>query len=99
MLYLVTHYDEASSLGVMDEEDLRIAKKRIAEAMGQGIIRAAYAFVGGGALWIVDAENNATLARGLRKLGVTKAEVTPLVDMMRLIDGYIEYRQSEVAQS
>jgi hypothetical protein len=50
MLYLVTYNDESSSLSIMDEEDLELTKKKIKDAMGSGLILAAYAYVGGGAL-------------------------------------------------
>lgn len=94
MKYMVVVRNEQSTLAQMDEEDLVSTKEAVEEAMGRGVLLGSYAFVGGGFVWIVETENNASLARGLRKLGVFNAEVTPLIDTLSLIEGYRQYRRS-----
>jgi len=99
MKYMVTCKYEGSALSPLDDEELTYVKQKIQDAMGSGRVLGAYAFVGGGSLWIVDSESNATLARGLRKLGVFNAEVTPLIEVVDLIDAYAQSKSQATESS
>jgi hypothetical protein len=52
----------------------------------------AYAKVGGGMVLIVDAPSPSHLMVELRKHQIMDAEVTPLVELGKVLDGYIEHK-------
>lgn len=95
MKYLVTVRNEASSLAQMDEEDLRDTKGIIQEALDTGSLIGAYAFVGGGFVWIVECESHTSLARALRKYGIVNADVAPIIEALSLVEGYRRHQAGE----
>jgi hypothetical protein len=93
--YLVTVRNEATTVAQMDEEDLQDTKAIIEKALESGCLIGAYAFVGGGFVWIVDCENHTSLARTLRRYGIFNAEVAPIIDALSLVEGYRRYQSGE----
>jgi hypothetical protein len=79
-------------LNGLDSEGLAAVKAKIQEGVKKGAISGAWGKVGGGSVWIVEAESHAALARRLRELGVGGWEVTPLLDHANLIDAHIAHR-------
>ena len=84
-------------LNRLDTEALQAVKAKVKEGMDKGAILGAWAKVGGGSVWVVNAESHAALARKLREFGVGGFEVTPLLDHAPLIDAHIEHRASMAA--
>ena len=94
MKYLLISHKEGniSALKHLSDDKLQDVKATIQDGHDRGIIEASYALVGGGSVWIVNADSNASLARGLRKLGIHNVEVSPIVEVLDLIDGHLEGR-------
>jgi hypothetical protein len=95
MKYLVIVRNEASTLAHMDEEDLMETKQEIQKALDTGTLLGAYAFVGGGFVWIVECESHSALARSLRSYGIFNAEVAPIIEALGLVDGYRRFLASD----
>lgn len=65
----------------------------------EGRILAAYSKVGGGQVYIVEAESNRALYRRLRELGVHGLTVTPVVEMRQVLRAYDEHHASQAEGS
>ena len=87
---------ESSRLGFflnrLDAEGLQKVKSKMAEGVKRGAIVGAYAKVGGGSVFIVNAESHAALARRLREYRVGGFDVVPLLDHAQLIDAHLQHR-------
>ena len=91
-LFLIESKRMMFHLNRLDAEQLQAVKDKIAEGIGKGAIVGAWAKVGGGSVWVVNAESHATLARRLREFGVGGFDVTPLLDHAPLIDAHLAHR-------
>jgi hypothetical protein len=81
-------------LNRLGAEELQAVKAKVQEGISKGAIIGAWAKVGGGSVWVVNAESHASLAKKLREFGVGGFEVTPLLDHAPLIDAHLEHRAS-----
>jgi hypothetical protein len=98
MKYLIISKPGESSLREVTHEKLQQGKQMLQAGIDKGIIEGAYTLVGGGSVWIVNAESHETLARGLRKLklvGTHHVEVHPIIDTKDVIDAYETQMQQE----
>jgi hypothetical protein len=98
MKYLVISKPGDSLLKDADVDGLEKAKGMLQKGMDSGVIEGAYAFVGGGTAWIVNTDSHETLARGLRKLGLTGAhqvDVHPILDAIDVLDAYSKHKASK----
>lgn len=74
---------------------LKEAKKKLQAGMDKGIVEGCYALVSGGSVWVVNARSHGSLARALRKFGLTLVhdiEVHPIVDGHAVLDAHIDHR-------
>jgi hypothetical protein len=94
MMFLVSSRHEGSVLAGLPQEHLEDIRKGIQDAFDAGAIQASYAIVGGGSVWVIEAETEAVVSRLLRTLGIKTAEVTPVVRTLDLLDAYIEQRRN-----
>jgi hypothetical protein len=92
MTFLVSSRHDGSILAGMDAERLLEVRNAIQDGFDSGLLKESYAFVGGGSIWILEAENEAVVQRLLRSIGVKNAEVSPIVRMLDLIDAHLEHR-------
>jgi len=91
-IFLVESKRTMFHLNRLGPEELTAVKAKIQEGIKKGAIIGAWAKVGGGSVFIVNAESHATLARKLREFGVGGFDVTPLLDHAPLIDAHLQQR-------
>ena len=91
-LFMVESKRLAFVLNALDAEGLAAVKSKIAEGVKKGAIVGAWAKVGGGSVFIINAESHAALARRLREFHVGGFEVIPLLDHAKLIDAHMQHR-------
>jgi hypothetical protein len=77
-----------------------LTAEQLSEGLGKldagikdGSVDVAYTKVGGGAIMVVNSPSHEALTRILRGHHVSHVEVTPLVGMRDVIQGYLEYHQ------
>jgi len=97
--YIIETTHEIHQAKFLSAEQVQEAQERIKQAMDQGRIVGAYSKLGGGSIWIVESENNKTLYRRLRELGVDQVDVTPVVDVLDVMAGYQEFHAAAAAAS
>ena len=91
-LFMVESNRLAFFLNALNPAGLQAVKAKIAEGKKSGKIVGAYAKVGGGSVFIIEAESHAALAKRLREFRVGGFEVVPLLDHAKLIDAHLEHR-------
>lgn len=79
-------------LNRLDAEGLQAVRAKIQEGVSKGAIIGCWAKVGGGSVFIIEADSHATLARRLREFGVGGFDVVPLLDHAKLIDAHLAHR-------
>lgn len=94
MKYLVTSTDGAAGMSGVPLDRLHELKKGLKEAIDTGRVDSAHAIVGGGHVFVVNADSNAHLAEILHRVHAHDVDVKPIVSTMDLIDAHIEDRQS-----
>jgi hypothetical protein len=97
MTFLVSSRHDGSILAGMNTDRLLEIRNAIQEGLNTGLIHESYAFVDGGSVWILEAENEAVVWRLLRSIGVKNAEVTAIVRTLDLIDAHLEHRMNASA--
>ena len=91
-LFMVESTRLAFFLNALDAEGLQAVKSKIAAGMKAGKIVGAWAKVGGGSVFIIEAESHAALARRLREFRVGGFDVVPLLEHSKLIDAHLQHR-------
>ena len=74
------------------KEKLQKAKEMLQKGMDSGKVDACYGIVGGGTVWVINADSHAALARGLagfNRAGNHRLEVTPILDGLGVLDTHI----------
>jgi hypothetical protein len=98
MKYLIISRPGESMVRDVTHEKLQQGKEMLQAGIDKGIIEGAYTLVGGGTVWIVNAESHESLARGLRKLklvGTHHVEVHPILDTRDVMDAYETQMQQQ----
>jgi hypothetical protein len=98
MKYLIISRPGESIARDVTHEKLQQGKQMLQAGIDKGIIEGAYTLVGGGSVWIVNAESHESLARGLRKLklvGTHHVEVHPILDTRDVMDAYETQMQQQ----
>jgi hypothetical protein len=98
MKYLIISRPGESLVRDVTHEKLQQGKQMLQAGIDKGIIESAYTLVGGGSVWIVNAESHESLARGLRKLklvGAHHVEVHPILDTRDVMDAYETQMQQQ----
>jgi hypothetical protein len=91
MKYLIISRPGESVARDVTREKLQKGKQMLQDGIDKGIIEGAYTLVGGGSVWIVNAESHESLARALRKLklvGTHHVEVHPILSTKEVMDAY-----------
>lgn len=99
MKYIIETSHEINQAKFLSAPQVAEAKSRVKKAMDEGRIVGAYSKLGGGSVWIVESENNKTLYRRLRELGVDQVDVTPVVDVLDVMTAYQQFHAAEAAKS
>jgi len=94
-LFMVESNRLAFFLNALNAEGLQKVKSKIAEGKKSGKIVGAYAKVGGGSVFIIEAESHAALAKRLREFRVGGFDVVPLLDHSKLIDAHLQHRAEQ----
>lgn len=98
MKYLIISRPGESLAHEITHEKLQKGKQMLQAGMDKGVIEGAYTLVGGGSVWIVNAESHESLARALRKLklvGKHHVEVHPILDTREVMNTYETEMQQE----
>lgn len=100
MKYLIISRPGESVARDVTHEKLQKGRQMLQDSIDKGIVEGAYTLVGGGSVWIVNAESHESLARALRKLklvGTHNVEVHPILDTREMMDAYETEMQQEKA--
>jgi hypothetical protein len=100
MKYLIISRPGESVARDVTHEKLKKGRQMLQDGIDKGIVEGAYTLVGGGSVWIVNAESHESLARALRKLklvGTHHVEVHPILDTREVMDAYETQMQQEKA--
>lgn len=97
MKYIIETTSGVHQARFLNAEQVDEARGRIKKAMDEGRVAGAYSKVGGGSIWIVESENNKTLYRRLRELGVDRVTVTPVVDVLDVLSAYHDHHAAKAA--
>ncbi|HEX7999711.1 MAG TPA: hypothetical protein VF528_15090 [Pyrinomonadaceae bacterium] len=100
MKYLIISRPGESVARDVTHEKLQKGRQMLQDGIDKGIVEGAYTLVGGGSVWIVNAESHESLARALRKLklvGTHHVEVHPILDTREVMDAYETQMQREKA--
>lgn len=95
MKYLIETQHGIHQAKFLSAEQTVDAHDRIKKGMDEGRIIGAYSKLGGGSIWIVESENNKTLYRRLRELGVDQVDVVPLVDVLDVLEAYTTFHAAQ----
>jgi hypothetical protein len=93
--YLILSKKPASRLPDLSTDRLAELVGIVEKAKTEGKVDGIYGRVGGGLVAIVNADDQAVIARLLRKYGIHDAEVHPLRDATDLIRGHLASITSE----
>ncbi|MBD0324902.1 MAG: hypothetical protein ICV68_00640 [Pyrinomonadaceae bacterium] len=100
MKYLIISRPGESVVRDVTHDKLQKGKQMLQDSIDKGIVEGAYTLVGGGSVWIVNAESHESLARALRKLklvGTHHVEVHPILDTREVMNAYETQMQQEKA--